>query len=181
MVDRSAGAAWCRGSGRALLAAATLALAACGGGSQVVEDRQRGYSYRVPDGWSRFDNELRSRHATLFESRVYELDGAARDFVAGLPESVVPQLERWAREYFVVDGTPERVAATIGGEPALVLRYPVRVRASDPPGQLTYWVVRHGTRLYVLRAALRPGTPEEDVQAIDRLLETWRFLDSTAP
>jgi hypothetical protein len=155
---------------------ATLVLA-CAQAPTRVEDQERGCAYVVPRGWSVFDNEMRSPDFTLFEVRVYELEGAAADFLAGLPDSVVPQLEAWAREYYVVDGPPTRASVTVGGESAVELRYPVRVRAGAAAGSLAYWLVRHGSRLYVLRAAFAPGVPEEDEAAVASILESWQFLD----
>src|SRR5262245_60145443 len=105
----------------AWLAACAAALAACGGGrdgAKTVDDVERGARYVVPPGWKSFDGELRSRHGSLLSVRVHDLQGADSDFVAGLPDSVVPQLDEWARQVFVVDGPVVREETTLGGLPA---------------------------------------------------------------
>jgi hypothetical protein len=161
------------------LAACAAMLAACGGGgneAKTVDDAERGVRYVVPPGWTPFDGEARSSHGSLFSVRVYELQGADSGFLAGLPDSVVPQLEDWARQYFVVDGPVVRGETTVGGLPAAVLTYPVRVRAADPISKLRYWVVRKDERLFVLRFALPPDAPPDDEASFQELLSSFSFL-----
>jgi hypothetical protein len=164
------------------LAAALVITAACGGSGRdpgaerPVEDKARGCSYVLPPHWQAFDSELRSPQGSLLEVHVYELEGAQRRFVAGLPDTVMPKLEEWARVYFIVEGAPSRAEATVGGEPATELTYAVRIRPQDPASKLFYWVVRHETKLYVLRAALSPKAKEQDEPAIRSIVASFRFL-----
>jgi len=179
------GRPWLRaGAGRPIAAAGWLAasaavLVACGGGqgeAKTVDDVERGVRYVVPRGWSAFDGEARSRHGSLFTVRVYELQGADSEFLAGLPDSVAPQLEDWARQYFVVDGPLVRGETTVGGLPAAVLTYPVRIRAADPLSRLRYWVVRKDERLFVLRFASPADAPADDEASLEELLSSLSFL-----
>jgi hypothetical protein len=166
---------WCS-AGRTLLPLLVLAAAACGRGEpRLVEDAERGCRYVVPRGWVALGGEVRSRAGSLLTVRVFDLEGADRRFVAGLPETLVPQLEGWARAYYLVEGPPERSPAVIGGEEALELAYTIRVRAGKAPSTLVYWIVRSGQRLYVLRCVFPADGRARDQGALDELLASWAF------
>jgi hypothetical protein len=158
----------------ALVAAAAVA---CGPAPppRIVDDTERGFRYVPPPGWVVLAGELQSRSRSLVTIRVFDLEGAERRFLAGLPESIVPQLEEWAKSYYIVDGPPERSEATIGGQSALELTYPVRARADRPQSKLKYWVVRNADRLYVIRVALSPTGLAADEPAVRAMLATWEF------
>jgi len=153
--------------------------AACASAPRLVEDPERGCRYLAPAGWMVFDGELRSSDSSLFTIRVFDLREADRGFRDGLPETILPQLEDWAKSYYIVEGEPQRGEATLDGLPALELTYTVRIRSDDPLTKLVYWVVRPGERLFVLRAVFPPRAVERDEVAVRGMLETWSFLDST--
>jgi len=144
-----------------------------------VTDSARGVRYVVPPGWDSWDGEIRSPAGSLLTLRVYDLTEADREFVAGLPDTLMPQLEGWAKYYFVVDGPPTRIETTVASTPATELTYPIRVRPEDPPSKTTYWVVRHGSRLFVLRAAYPPRGLAVDEPAIRKVVDGWVFLEET--
>jgi hypothetical protein len=143
---------------------------------RTVTDAARGVRYVVPAGWDPWEGEIRSPAGTLMTLRVYDLVEADREFVAGLPDTLMPQLLEWAKYYFVVDGPPTRIETTVAGAPATELSYPIRVRPEDPPSKVTYWVVRHGTRLFVLRAAYPARGLAADEPAIRKVVDEWAFL-----
>ena len=144
-----------------------------------VVDAERGCRYVVPAGWGAFGDELRSPRSSLFSIRVFELLDADRTFREGLPDTILPQLEEWARSYYVVQDAPARAEATVGGLPALELTYAVRVRADDPAAtKLVYWVVEAGHRLFVLRAVVPPVALSDDEPAVRGILESWQFTDT---
>jgi len=163
----------------ACLVASVAALAGCGAGqgeARTVDDVERGVRYVVPEGWRVIDGEARSRHGSLLTFRSYDLEGADSQFVAGLPDSVAPQLEDWARQYYMVEGPAARGETTVGGLPATVLTYPVRVRAADPLSKVRYWVVRKEKRLFVLRYVHPPDAPQADEASLQSLLTSLSFL-----
>lgn len=157
-------------------------LAACDVGAsksvaeRTVNDPVRGVRYVVPQGWKPSDGEMRSRPGSLLSLRVYDLVEADKKFVAGLPDTLVPQLLEWAKYYFIVEGPPVRAETTVAGQPAIELTYPVRVRPRDPASKVTYWVVRHGTRLFVLRAAYASEALAADEAAVREVVAGWEFL-----
>lgn len=136
-----------------------------------------GRAVRRPPHWDSWDAEIRSPAGTLLTLRVYDLVEADREFVAGLPDTLMPQLLEWAKYYFMVEGPPTRVETTVAGAPATELNYPIRVRKEDPPSKVTYWVVRHATRLFVLRAAYPARGLAMDEPAIRKVVEGWAFVD----
>ena len=77
---------------------------------------------------------------------------------------------------YVVDGPPTRSEATVGGEPATEFNYPIRVRKGDPPSKVTYWVVRHGTRLFLIRVAYPAKALVADEPVARAVVEGWSFL-----
>jgi hypothetical protein len=147
---------------------------------KTVEDQQRKCAYTVPPGWLTLDGEARSRGGTLFTIHVYELEGADPSFVQGLPDTVLPKIDDWAQHFFRVEGKPGRSNATVGGEPALVMTYSTRVRAQDPPSTLSHWIVRKGTRLFVLRTAYAPATREKDAPDVQAIVDSFKFLEGAS-
>ena len=143
---------------------------------RVVEDPARGVRYTAPAGWRASDGEILSEAGSLLTLRVYDLVEADKEFVAGLPDTLMPQLEGWAKHYYVVDGPPTRSEATVGGEPATEFNYPIRVRKGDPPSKVTYWVVRHGTRLFLIRAAYPAKALATDEPVARGVVDGWAFL-----
>jgi len=168
-----------------VLAAGSLLLAAgCGAPStkteptRTVSDSARGVRYVVPEGWKSFDGEIRSPDGSLLTLRVYDLVEADKTFVAGLPDTLVPQFLEWAELYYIVDGQPTRTPATIAGLPATEFVYPVRARKKDPPSKLIYWVVIRKTRLFVLRAAFPASGLASDEPVVRKVVEGWAFIET---
>lgn len=168
------------GIGAGLVLAALAAPGCAPAKPRVVEDTARGCRYEIPPGWTAFDGEIKSKSTSLATIRVFDLEDAERGFLARLPDSIVPQLLDWAKSYYIVEGEPARGAATIAGETALELTYPVRVRPESPPSKLIYWILRHEDRLYVVRATFAPGSLEADEPAIRAWLTSWSFLAQPA-
>ena len=154
---------------------------ACGGpeGPPVrYENAEAGYGYEVPRRWILLADEARSPKGSLFTVKVHSLEGARQSFVAGLPETVIPQIEEWTQYFFGTPGVPERGTATVGGEPAHRLTYRVTIRAGWKPTRVDYWIVRHGQLLYLARAVYAAGLEGTEAPAVTGLLESWRFHDS---
>lgn len=145
---------------------------------RTVADPARGVRYVVPVGWNSYDGEIRSPSGSLLTMRVFDLVDADRTFVAKLPDSLFPQLLEWAKWYYIVEGVPARGETTVDGLPATELDYPIRIRPKDPPSKLTYWVVRRGTRLFVLRGTYPPQGLARDEPLLRGIVAGWRFLDA---
>ena len=172
---------------RWLLVAALTVAAACGGrpprseAERTVSDPVRGIRYVVPDDWKSFDAEIRSPAGSMLTVRVYDLVEAEKRFVAGLPDTLIPQLTEWAEMYYLVDGPYTRTATTVAAIPATEFDYPIRVRPKDPPSKVVYWVVQRKTRLFVLRAAFAADGLAKDEPALREVVAKWEFLDTDAP
>ena len=171
----------------ALAAWSLVLVAACGqpsGSSDVahtVSDPTRGVRYVVPPGWKAFDGEIRSPGGTLLTLRVYDLVEADKKFVAGLPDSLTPQLLEWAQFYYIVLGEPVTTKTSVAGLPATEFDYPIRVRPKDPPSKVLYWVVTRKSRLFVIRAAFPPTSLAVDEPALRNVVASWGFLDIPEP
>ncbi len=139
---------------------------------------ESGYRFVIPPYWKVLRGEVRSPSGILFTIQVLSLEDGEEAWVSALPRSVVPQLEQWARYFFRVVDKPSEEPATLGGEPALHLVYPVRIRPVDPRMRVAYWVARHGANLYVLRASYPADTSADDERAVADFLASWQF---TAP
>lgn len=171
----------------ALAASSIVVFAACGSSTssidvaRTVSDPTRGVRYVVPPGWKSFDGEVRSAGGSLMTLRVYDLVEADRKFVAGLPDSLTPQLLEWAQFYYIVLGEPVVTKTTVAGLPATEFDYPIRVRPKDPPSKVLYWVVTRKSRLFVIRAAFPPTTLELDEPVMRNVVAGWTFLDIPEP
>jgi hypothetical protein len=165
------------------VAAASLLAAACSAPAPVVDherivtDPTRGVRFVVPPGWREKDAEIRSPAGSLLTLRVFDLVEADKKFVAGLPDTLLPQLKEWAELYYIVEGEPTRTAATVDGVAATELVYPTRVRKKDPPSKVVYWVVVRKTRLFVLRAAFPAGALATDEPVLRAIVDHWKFVD----
>ena len=144
---------------------------------RTVDDRARGVRYVVPEGWKSSDAEVRSPVGSLLTLRVYDLVEAKKSFVAGLPDSLIPQLLEWAKYYYMVEGPPSRSTTSVAGLPATEFDYPVRVRPRDPPSKVIYWVVIRKTRLFVLRAAFPATGLTADEPVMRKIVDGWSFLE----
>ena len=164
----------------AMLAAAVVLLsAACDRPERTVTDTARGVRFIVPAGWRSYDAEIRSPRGSLMTLRVYDLVEADKRFVAGLPDSLIPQLLEWAELYYIVEGEPTRTETTVAGFAATELVYPVRARKKDPPSKLLYWIVIRKARLFVLRAGFPADGLAIDEPVIRKVVDGWVFLGST--
>jgi len=148
---------------------------------RTISDPARGVRYVVPAGWNATEGEARSKAGTLMTLRVYDLVEAEKKFVAGLPDTLVPQLYEWAKFYYFVDGEPVRTATTVGGLPATEFVYPIRVLKRDPPSKVIYWVVIRKTRLFVIRAAFPAKALSAEEPVMRKIVEGWGFIDNGAP
>ena len=168
----------------ALVSIALLLTAACAAQPQKAETEQsvtdaaRGVRYIVPAGWKFSDAEIRSPRGSLLTLRVYDLVEADKKFVAGLPDTLIPQLLEWAELYYQVDGPPIRTATAVAGLPATELAYPVRARPKDPLSKVIYWVVVRKTRLFVMRTAYPPSGLAQDEPLIRKVIDGWVFLET---
>lgn len=145
---------------------------------QVETDAARGVRFVVPAGWRSKDAEIRSPAGSLLTLRVFDLVEADKRFVAGLPDTLLPQLQEWAELYYIVLGPPTRVATAVDGVPATEFDYPTRVRKTDPPSKVVYWVVVRKTRLFVLRAAFPAAGLAADEPVLRNIVDRWVFLDT---
>ncbi len=168
----------------AIAALLTFAASSCTGSApktdaeRTVNDPARGVRYVVPQDWKSYDAEVRSRSGSMLTLRVYDLVDADKKFVAGLPDTLMPQLLEWAKWYYIVEGEPTRTPTTIAGVPATEITYPIRVLKRDPPSKVVYWVVVRKTRLFVLRAAFPAKALAEDEPVLRKMVETWQFLET---
>lgn len=143
---------------------------------RTITDRARGVRYVVPAGWRDYDGEIRSPGGTLLTLRVYDLVEADKSFVAGLPDTLIPQLLEWSKYYYYVTGEPTRRPATIAGVPATELVYPIKVRPKDPESKVIYWVAKRQTRLFVIRGAFPSAVLAQDEPVLRGIVEGWSFL-----
>lgn len=144
---------------------------------RTVTDHARGVRYVVPEGWKSSDGEVRSGDGSLLTLRVYDLVEAKKSFVAGLPDTLIPQLLEWAKYYYMVEGPPSRSDTSVAGLPATEFDYPVRVRPRDPPSKVIYWVVVRKTRLFVLRAAFPATGLVADEPVMRKIVDGWAFVE----
>lgn len=178
------GSRYPEGMKRALSLVALVVLA-CGGPQPVklsleertIVDETRRLKYVADPNWIPMDANLRCVLDDSFISiRVHSLVDAQADFVRGLPQSLYPQMDDWAKHDYLVDPDRKELVSTVGGLPARELRYVVRTRPEHGPGDLRFWLVRHENYLYVFRMALRPDHGAERIAEVRSMLDSVEFL-----
>ncbi|MGE5234880.1 MAG: hypothetical protein ACM3O7_00860 [Acidobacteriota bacterium] len=168
-----------------LTAVAALFATACGSpavppvAERTFAHPESGYRFVAPPHWQVMRGEVRSPNATLITIQVLALDDAEESFVKGLPGTIVPQLEAWAKYYFRVVGAPVQRPTTLAGQPALEVTYPVRVRETDAPGQVSYWVAVHSNRIYIIRVSVPARSTSQDDAGLREFLASWQFTTPT--
>jgi hypothetical protein len=169
-------------AGLALLGSGLLAGSGCAAPpppsfeARAYESPTGGYTVTVPAGWRVLQGEVRSPSGTLITVKVLSLENADQSFVNGLPASITPQLEAWARYFFQVVGEPTQTVTSLGGVSALEVVYPIRIRPSDPQGHVAFWVAQHDVNLYVIRVASPAGVAPGDAQGVEAFLASWQFV-----
>ncbi len=136
-----------------------------------------GFETVVPPGWRYADGEMTNHHS-YFSLRIEDLSGAAPDFLAGLPESIEPELANWTRNDFGSPTPGARAAVTIAGQPALRVDFNAIVRAGRAASLIRFWILRRGDRLYLFRAVFPSGRLERDAAACDAIVAAIRFVPS---
>ena len=143
---------------------------------RTVHDVDRGIHFVVPPRWTYLGEEVLSPSGSIFFIEIISLEDADPAFVKELPESIVQQLEARTRYFFGVVLDPVREKVTVGGEPGLRVTFPVRVRSTDPPSEVVYWVVKFGGNLYALRATYPAGFASKDSPAVAEIIASWQFV-----
>lgn len=167
---------------RAIASAFILVLlAACAPSVPPREQRtysnpDSGYRYVTPPQWRFLRGEVRSPNSTLITIQAPSLKDADEEFLAELPESMEPQLLAWAQHFYRVVDIPVRRPATLGGQPAIEITYPVRIRPTDEPGKVTYLVTRHASRVIVVRVNYPPGVGTADDAGVSEFFGSWEFF-----
>jgi hypothetical protein len=59
--------------------------------------------------------------------------------------------------------------------------FQVRIRASDSPSWVRYWIVRRGDLLYALRITYPPGREASDAPGVQAILDSWQFQPPAPP
>jgi hypothetical protein len=174
-------------AGRAALLASValtlLSMSGCGEpavpppADRTYESTLAGYRFIAPPHWKVLRDEVRSPLGTLITVKVLSLEQVDETFVKQLPQSLVPHLVQWTKYFFSVVDKPAVRDTSIGGQPALEVDFPVRIRARDLQEWVSYWVVRRGNILYVLRAAFPPDAKKVDGKGVAALLGSWTFSE----
>lgn len=156
----------------------TLALALTVGCSEPaarpVSFTAFGFETVAPPGWRYADGEM-TNHRSYFSLRTEDLDGADPAFLAGLPESIEPELANWTRNDFGSPTPGGRADVTLSGLPALRVDFSASVRSGRATTQLRYWILHRGERLYLFRAVFPAGRFERDAPAVDAIVAAIRF------
>jgi hypothetical protein len=169
-----------------LAVSAALFLAACGPTVPPPEKRtfremEGRFSYIVPPNWVVWMGEARSPKGSLFSVEVVPLQDSMPEFVAGLPDTMIPLLREQTARFFSVVGPGDQRDVTIGGVTMRELALPVRVRADDPESLVVFWTARYGMNAFVLRVSYPAGLMEQDAPAVAEIIASWKFPPLPTP
>jgi len=163
-----------------------LLAAACGQTVPSPEQRtfreQEGrFTYVVPPNWVVWMGEARSPQGSLFSVEVVPLHDSMPEFVAGLPDTMLPLLREQTARFFSVVGPGDQRDVQVGGITMRELDMPVRVRAGDPESRVVFWTARHGMHAFVLRISYPAGLREQDAPAVAEIIASWKFSPLPTP
>jgi hypothetical protein len=169
-----------------MLSSLVLVLVACGEPQpqppRWAEYPDWGLKFLVPDDWMHIVDEVAHRRSgTTWSYKIVPLDGAERNFLERLPDSIRPELVNWSKHSFtnVVEGTPEPV--TIGGARGLSIWHEARANARADVTRVRYWAVRRDRLLYLFRCVFPPGRSDVDGPVIDRLMASVAWIELPKP
>ena len=168
------------------LASALLAGVACSPSVPPPEKRtfreQDGrFTYVVPPGWIVWMGEARSPKGSLFSVEVVSLQDSMPEFVAGMPDTMIPLLREQTHRFFSVVGPGDQQDVTVGGVTMRRLELPVRVRAADPESLVVFWVARHGMHAFIMRISYPAGLMQQDAPAVAEIIASWKFAPLPTP
>lgn len=171
----------------ALLAVPVVLLsAACGSRVPSPEDRtfremEGRFTYVVPPHWVVWMGEARSPKGSLFSVEIVPLQDSMPEFVAGMPDTMLPLLREQTGRFFSVVGPGDQRDVTVGGVTMRELVLPVRVRAGDPESRVVFWTARYGMNAFVLRVSYPAGLMEQDAPAVAEIIASWKFAPLPTP
>ena len=170
----------------AVAVASALLAAACGPSIPPPEKRtfreQEGrFTYVVPPNWVVWMGEARSPKGSLFSVEVVPLQDSMPEFVAGLPDTILPLLREQTARFFSVVGPGDQRDVTVGGVKMRELAMPVWVRAGDPESRVVFWVARNGISAYVLRISNPAGLMDQDAPAVADIHASLKFPPLPTP
>jgi hypothetical protein len=147
----------------------------------AVDNTEYGYHFELPPRWINYGDETRSLSGSVFTVEIVSLTDADPRFLAGLPETIVPQIEARTRYYFAVVNPLVRNPAVVDGRDALAIDFPVRVRPTDRDQEVRYWILREGDSLFLLRATIAAGELAADHKDADAMVASFRFTKEPPP
>jgi hypothetical protein len=139
------------------------------------------FSYVVPPRWVVWMGEARSPKGSLFSVEIVPLQDSMPEFVAGLPDTMLPLLREQTHRFFGVVGHGDQRDVTVGGVTMRELTLPVRVRVADPESKVVFWTGRHGMNVFVLRVSYPAGLAETDGAAVAEIISSWWFAPLPTP
>jgi hypothetical protein len=148
---------------------------------RTFAEQEGRFTYVVPPNWVVWMGEARSPKGSLFSVEIVPLQDSMPEFVAGLPDTMIPLLREQTARFFSVVGPGDQRDVTIGGVKMRELAMPVWVRAGDPESRVFFWVARYGINAYVLRISYPAGLMDQDAPAVAELLASWKFPPLPTP
>jgi hypothetical protein len=169
-----------------LAVSAAVLAAACGptvppSEKRTFREQEGRFSYVVPPNWVVWMGEARSPKGSLFSVEVVPLQDSMPEFVAGLPDTMIPLLREQTARFFAVVGPGDQRDVAVGGVTMRELAMPVRVRAGDPESTVVFWTARYGMNAFVLRVSYPAGLMEQDAPAVAEIIASWQFPPLPTP
>jgi len=168
------------------LTSALLAAVACGRRvpppeQRIFREQEGRFTYVVPPNWVVWMGEARSPKGSLFSVEIVSLQDSMPEFVAGMPDTMIPLLREQTARFFSVVGPGDQRDVMVGGIKMRELALPVRVRAGDPESSVVFWVARHGMNAFVLRISYPAGLADQDGPAVAAIIASWKFPPLPTP
>ena len=143
---------------------------------QTFESQELGCRFTFSSLLSGGPNFVRAKSGSLLTIERHSLYEAKRDFLAGLPDSLFPQVMIQIGENYSDIQEVGRSHGTLDGRKSLEVVMKARSNSFRAPTVITIVIAATDDWVYVLRGYADEDVAEQDRPLFDQVRETWKFL-----
>ena len=142
----------------------------------VFDNPSLGCRFEYPSTLTPGPNFVRADSGSILTIERHSLYQANREFLAGLPDVLFPQVMIQLRENYTEIVESSRTKVTVDGRPGLEVVLRGQPNKRLPPTIITILIFANDEWAYVVRSYSAEKLDSEDRPQFRRVRETWKFL-----